>query len=55
MDVLEQIIKVNKKMIREYILVKKEHCATVSDVLVELSGVYSFHPVLKQATVAESI
>ena len=53
MDVLEQIVKINKKMIREYFLVTKKHCAT--DVLVKLSGVYSFHPVLKQATLAESI
>ena len=55
LDMLEQIVKTNKKMMWEYFLVKKEHCATVADVLVELGGVYSFHPVLKQATLAESI
>ena len=51
MDVLENIIK----MIREYFLVKKETCSTVADVLVELGGVYSFHPVLKDARLAETI
>ena len=55
MDVLENIIKINKKLIREYFLVKKEMCSTVADVLVELGGVYSFHPVLKDARLAETI
>ena len=54
-DVLESVIKVNKKMIREYFLVRKETCSTVADVLVELGGVYSFHPVLKDAKLAETI
>ena len=55
MDVLENIIKLNRKMIREYFLVKKETCSSVVDVLVELGGVYSFHPVLKDARLAETI
>ena len=36
-------------------VLEQEHCATVDDVLVELGGVYSFHPFLKQATLAKSI
>ena len=55
MDVLENIIKLNKKMISEYFLIKKEKCSTVADVLVQLGGVYSFHPVLKDARLAETI
>ena len=55
MDVLENIIKLNRKMIREYFLVKKETCSTVADLLVELVGVYSFHPVLKDARLVETI
>ena len=55
MDVLENIIKINKKMIREYFLIRKEKCSTVADVLVELGGVYLFHPVLKDARLAETI
>ena len=42
-------------MIREYFLIKKEKCSTVADILVELGGVYSFHPVLKDARLAETI
>ena len=42
-------------MIREYFLVKKETCSTVADILVELSGIYSFHPVLKDARLPETI
>ena len=55
MEMIEQSVKLNKKLIRKYFLVQKQHCVTVSDVLLKLGGIYSFHPVLKSSILAEHI
>ena len=55
MDLIEDTVKLNKKLIRKYFLVQKQNCVTVADVLLELGGVYSFHPVLKSSMLAKHI
>ena len=51
----ESVLKCNKEIIRKHFIKKEKYCVSVSDVLVQLGGVYSFHPVLKDHTLAENI
>lgn len=43
----------SKKIIKQHLIIKKPKCGRVNDVLVDLGGVYSFHPVLDNHIVAE--
>ena len=54
-EFMEVVLKGNKKLIHQYLIIKKDKCAKVSDVLCHLGGVYEFHPVIKHVIVAKNI
>ena len=54
-EFMEVVLKGNRKLKHKYLIIKKDKCAKVSDVLCCLGGVYEFHPVLKHVNVAENI
>ena len=54
-DFMEIIINGKKKLTRKYLIVKKNKCCKVADVLCDLGGIYEFHPVIKNVNIAKYI
>ena len=54
-EFMETVLKGTKKLMHKYLIIKKDKCSKVSDILCCLGGVYEFHPVLKHVFVASAL
>ena len=54
-DFVENCVETCSHLMKEYCVSKKSVCGKVSDVIAELGGIYSFHPVFKNRQIAEGL
>ena len=54
-DFVDVVLEGNKKIIHKHLVIKKDKCCKVADVLCQLGGIYEFHPVIKSVDIARCI